>query len=73
MLLEAATWDGVNILRSSGLLGLRSDASARFEKQLHPDLALRAQAIAARLLVDTAGARLVPGRSTSPRRCRLRT
>jgi phenylalanyl-tRNA synthetase beta chain len=61
VLLEVATWDGVNILRSSSLLGLRSDASARFEKQLHPDLAMRAQRIASRLLVETAGARLVAG------------
>ena len=61
VLLEVATWDGVNILRSSSLLGLRSDASARFEKQLHPELAIRAQRIASRLLVETAGARLIPG------------
>jgi phenylalanyl-tRNA synthetase beta chain len=61
VLLEAATWDGLNILRTSSLLGLRSDASARFEKQLHPELALGAQRIAARLLVELAGARLVPG------------
>ena len=61
VLLEVATWDGFNILRTSSLLGLRSDASARFEKRLHPELALRAQWIASRLLVELAGARLVPG------------
>ena len=61
VLLEVATWDGFNILRTSSLLGLRSDASARFEKRLHPELALRAQRIASRLLVGLAGARLVPG------------
>jgi phenylalanyl-tRNA synthetase beta chain len=42
VLLEVATWNGVNILRTSRKLGLRSDASNRFEKQLHPELALRA-------------------------------
>jgi phenylalanyl-tRNA synthetase beta chain len=61
VLLEVATWNGVNILRTSRRLGLRSDASNRFEKQLHPELAMRAQRIASRLLVEICGAKLVPG------------
>ncbi len=61
ILLEAATWNGVNILRTSSLLGLRTDASARFEKQLHPELAMRAQVVASRLLVDLCGARMLSG------------
>jgi phenylalanyl-tRNA synthetase beta chain len=61
VLLEVACWNGTNILRTSRLLGLRSEASARFEKQLHPALCLRAQAIASRLLVEFCGAKLVPG------------
>jgi phenylalanyl-tRNA synthetase beta chain len=61
VLLEVANWDGVNILRTSRKLGLRSDASNRFEKQLHPELAIRAQRIASRLMVELCGARLVPG------------
>jgi phenylalanyl-tRNA synthetase beta chain len=61
VLLEVATWNGVNILRSSRRLGLRSEASNRFEKQLHPELAIRAQRVASRLLVDLCGAKLVPG------------
>jgi len=61
VLLEVATWNGVNILRTASMLGLRSDASARFEKQLHPELAIRAQRVASRLLSQTAGAKLVPG------------
>ena len=61
VLLEVANWNGTNILRTSRMLGLRSEASARFEKQLHPDLCLRAQAIASRLLVEHCGAKLVPG------------
>lgn len=61
VLLEVATWNGVNILRTSSMLGLRSDASTRFEKQLHPELAIRAQRIASRLIVELCGARLVPG------------
>jgi phenylalanyl-tRNA synthetase beta chain len=61
VLLEVANWDGTNILRTSRLLGLRSEASARFEKQLHPELCMRAQRIASRLLVELCGAKLVPG------------
>ena len=61
VLLEVATWNGSNILRTSRKLGLRSEASSRFEKQLHPALCMRAQRIASSLMVDICGARLVPG------------
>jgi phenylalanyl-tRNA synthetase beta chain len=79
VLLEVATWNGVNILRTSRKLGLRSDASTRFEKQLHPELAIRAQRIASRLLVEVCGARLVPetidvaAEIPGPHRVRLRS
>ena len=43
------------------MLGLRSEASSRFEKQLHPELCMRAQRIASRLMVELCGAKLVPG------------
>ena len=61
VLMEAATWVGPNILRTSKALGLRSEASTRFEKQLHPDSAMAAQRLAARLMVELCGARMVPG------------
>jgi len=61
VLLEAASWNGTNILRTSNRLGLRSEASTRFEKGLHPDLTMRAQRVASRLLVELCEARLVPG------------
>ncbi len=61
VLLEVATWNGVNILRTSRKLGLRSEASNRFEKQLHPELAIWGQRVASRLMVDICGAKLVPG------------
>jgi phenylalanyl-tRNA synthetase beta chain len=61
VLLEVANWNGANILRTSRLLGLRSEASARFEKQLHPELCMRAQRLASRLMVELCGAKLVPG------------
>ncbi len=78
VLLEVATWNGVNILRTSRKLGLRSEASNRFEKQLHPELAIRAQRVASQLMVELCGARLVPGtidpaaEIPPPRRARLR-
>src|SRR3954453_13103118 len=58
--MEAATWVGPNISRTQAKLGLRTEASGRFEKQLHPDLAMAAQRLAARLMVELCGARLVP-------------
>ncbi|MEX0993357.1 MAG: phenylalanine--tRNA ligase subunit beta [Solirubrobacterales bacterium] len=59
--MEAATWNGTNILQTSKKLALRSEASNRFEKQLHPELALQAQRVAARLMVEVCGAKMVPG------------
>src|SRR5919199_258871 len=78
VLMEAATWVGPNILRTSSRLGLRTEASARFERQLHPELAMAAQRLAAKLMVELCGARLVRGtfdaypRPPEPRRVRLR-
>jgi phenylalanyl-tRNA synthetase beta chain len=61
VLMEAANWDGANIHRTSLKLGLRSEASTRFEKQLQPEQAMEAQAVAARLMIELCGARMVPG------------
>jgi phenylalanyl-tRNA synthetase beta chain len=59
--MEAATWVGSNIMRTQAKLSLRSEASARNEKGLHPELAMAGQRLAARLMVDVCGARMVPG------------
>ncbi|MBA3327534.1 MAG: phenylalanine--tRNA ligase subunit beta [Solirubrobacterales bacterium] len=61
VLMEAASWVGANILATSSRLGLRSEASARFEKGLAPEQALEAQAVATRLMLELCGAKLVPG------------
>ena len=61
VLLEVATWNGPNINRTSSKMGLRSEASARFEKGLPPEGALEAQAVATRLMLELTGATLVPG------------
>ncbi|MDE3070217.1 MAG: phenylalanine--tRNA ligase subunit beta [Acidobacteriota bacterium] len=61
VLIEVATWDGPNIHRSGWALGLRSEASARFEKGLEPESCAHAQALASRLMVELCSARAVPG------------
>jgi phenylalanyl-tRNA synthetase beta chain len=61
VLMEAANWFGANIHRTSLKLGLRSEASTRYEKQLQPEQALDALVLATQLMIDVCGARLVPG------------
>ncbi len=61
VLLEAATWNGPNIHRTSWALGLRSEASARFEKGLQPEQCMHAQAVATSLMIDLCGARVASG------------
>jgi phenylalanyl-tRNA synthetase beta chain len=61
VLMEVANWNGPNIHRSSWTLGLRSEASARFEKGLAPEQCLHAQALATRLMIELCGATVVPG------------
>ncbi len=61
VLLEVANWHGPNIHRSSWALGLRSEASARFEKGLAPEQCLWAQAVASGLMIELCGATLLPG------------
>ncbi len=59
LLLEAANFEPVGILRTSERLALRTDGSNRWEKGVDPYLAEPAAALASRLLVDLAGAELV--------------
>ncbi|MDQ6816703.1 MAG: phenylalanine--tRNA ligase subunit beta, partial [Actinomycetota bacterium] len=61
VLMEAANWDGPMIHHSSWTLGLQSEASTRFEKQLQPEQAMEAQAVATALMIDLCDARLAPG------------
>jgi phenylalanyl-tRNA synthetase beta chain len=61
VLMEVATWDGPSIHRASWALGLRSEASSRFEKGLQPEQCLHAQAVATRLMIDLCGAQAAPG------------
>ncbi|HEX4035217.1 MAG TPA: phenylalanine--tRNA ligase subunit beta [Solirubrobacteraceae bacterium] len=61
VLLEAANWDGATVQRTSVSLGVRSEASARFEKGLSRLSPLEGQAVASALLIELCGARLLPG------------
>jgi phenylalanyl-tRNA synthetase beta chain len=61
VLLEVATWDGPTIHRASWALGLRSEASSRFEKGLAPEQCMHAQAVATVLMIDCCGARPAAG------------
>jgi phenylalanyl-tRNA synthetase beta chain len=61
VLMEVANWDGANIHRTSLKLGLRSEASTRYEKQLQPEQAMEAQAVATKLMIELCGAWVRPG------------
>jgi phenylalanyl-tRNA synthetase beta chain len=58
VLLEAANFEPLGILRSSERLALRTAGSNRWEKGVDPHLAENAAVLASRLLVDLAGARM---------------
>ena len=58
VLLEAATFDGPNVRRTARSLGLRTEASSRFERILPPELALAGARRAAALLVEIAGGKV---------------
>jgi phenylalanyl-tRNA synthetase beta chain len=58
VLLEAANFEPLGILRSSERLALRTAGSNRWEKGVDPHLAENAAVLASRMLVDLAGARM---------------
>lgn len=61
VLLEAANFNAGSIRRTSTALGLRSDASSRFEKGLDPELTVAGANRAAQLMVELAGGTVNPG------------
>jgi len=58
ILLESATFDGPSIRQTSRALGLRTEASARFERRLPPELALAGARRAASLIAELAGGKV---------------
>src|SRR5437867_2459132 len=55
ILLESATFSGPSVRQTSRALGLRTEASARFERALPPELALAGARRAASLIAEIAG------------------
>ena len=78
LLLEAGNFDGVNVRATTRALKLRTEASARFEKGISPELALAGARRAATLLTEIAGGRVHVGwadvypRPQEPARVRFR-
>jgi len=61
ILLEAARFDPVSIRRTSTKLGLRSEASSRFERGLSSELAMEASRRATKLFVEVCGGTALSG------------
>ena len=61
ILLEAANFNAANVRHTSVTLGLRTDASSRFEKRLDPELALLGSNRAMQLMAELAGGTVHPG------------
>jgi len=78
VLLEAAYWNPITIGRTARRLGLRTEASARFERGMDPAGPVPAQHRAAELLTEWCGGRVlrgivdVSGRRPRPRTIRFR-
>ncbi len=58
ILLEAATFNGPNVRQTARTLGLRTEASSRFDRGLPPELALAGARRAASLIAELAGGRV---------------
>jgi phenylalanyl-tRNA synthetase beta chain len=61
LVLEAATFNGPNIMRTSKDVGWRSEASSRFEKGLDPCYVPPGLAMASRLFHELCGGTVAPG------------
>ena len=72
VLLEAANFEPVGILRSSERHALRSEASNRWEKGVDPHAAGAAADLATRLIVELAGARWTGDTDVCARAARAR-
>ncbi len=61
VVIESAYFDGLTVRQTSRNLGLRSDASARFEKGVDPNRVIPAAERAAALLAELAGGEVLEG------------
>lgn len=60
VLLESANFDYLNVRRTSRELGLPTESSQRFGRQVDPELTVKAAARAAYLMADLAGGQVAP-------------
>ncbi|CAG7633500.1 phenylalanine--tRNA ligase subunit beta [Paenibacillus allorhizosphaerae] len=61
ILLESAKFDGGTVRKTSRQLGLRSEASLRFEKEVNPEAVIPALDRAAALMAELAGGKVASG------------
>jgi phenylalanyl-tRNA synthetase beta chain len=61
VLIECAWFDPISVRRASKMLGLRSEASYRFERGADPEMAERSSRRAAELILQVAGGELLAG------------
>lgn len=59
LIIESANFDGVSVRKTAQALKLRTDASARFEQQISPEIASYGMRAAAELILELAGGELV--------------
>ncbi len=73
VLLEAANWDGATIRKTSQALKLRTDASARFEQVISPELAAYGLKAAVDMVLELSGGELVGYVDEYPTRAQKQT
>ena len=61
VLLEAAGWNLVAIRKTVSTTKMNSEASSRFSRGVHPEMAMRGLLRGAKLMVEVADAKLAPG------------
>jgi phenylalanyl-tRNA synthetase beta chain len=66
IIIESANFDGVSVRKTAAALRLRTDASARFEQGVSPELAAYGQQIAAALIQELAGGEIAGFADTYP-------
>ncbi len=68
VIIESAIFDGAALRRTAAILGLRTDAVQKFEKQLDPTLALTAAQRAAELILEVSPGAYIAGPITDIKR-----
>ena len=59
IILESAYFNPVSIRKSSKKIGLTTDSSYRYERGIDPDVSAKALAMAAKIIMDTCGGKIV--------------